>query len=44
MMLLALNMVGLSGLDRDLIPAQKMSQKNIFEEMAAAIRQKVKPV
>ena len=39
-MLLPLNMVDLSGLDRDLIPAQKMSQKNILKEMAAAIRQK----
>jgi len=36
-MLLSLNMVDLSGLDRDLIPAQKMSQKNILKEMAAAI-------
>ena len=39
-MLLSLNMVDLSGLDRDLIPAQKMSQKNILKEMAAAIWQK----
>jgi len=33
-------MADFSGLDRDLIPAQKMSQKNILKEMAAAIRQK----
>ena len=39
-MLLSLNMADFSGLDRDLIPAQKMSQKNILKEMAAAIRQK----
>ena len=38
-MLLPLNMVDFSGLDRDLIPAQKMSQKSILEEMAAAIWQ-----
>ncbi len=40
-MLLPLNMADLSGLDRDLIPAQKMSQKNILQEMAAAIWQKI---
>ena len=39
-MLLSLNMADLSGLDRDLIPAQKMSQKNILKERAAAICQK----
>ena len=39
-MLLPLNMADLSGLDRDLIPAQKMSQKNILKERAAAICQK----
>ena len=40
-MLLPLNMADLSGLDRDFIPAQKMSQKNILQEMAAAIWQKI---
>ena len=39
-MLLPLNMADLSGLDRDLMPAQKISQKNILQEMAAAIWQK----
>ena len=39
-MLLSLNMADLSGLDRDLVPVQKISQKNILQEMAAAIWQK----